>query len=227
MKWHSRYLRDATPVLGVRMPGIRSAVTEWATAHSLPGDDAVEAKKVAYSLFEGKFEEEKLAGVLFLHEFVQADGMLDVEDVEDLGRLFDGGGISDWNCCDWFCVKVLATLVEKEGAVVVERVAGWCTARNLWRARSSVVGLLGIVKEGEGREVVLGCCRVVGRREERFAKTSVGWALREMGKYDEKAVMGFLDGHVGVLSVESVKNATKGLSEREKKKYVGLVKQGG
>lgn len=223
MKWHSRYLRDATPVLGVRMPGIRSAVSEWAAEHALPGDDARDAKRLAYSLFDGAFEEEKLAGVLFLHEFLQVKGMLGVSDVEDLAALFDGGGISDWNCCDWFCVKVLARLVECEGAPVVERVAAWCSAGNLWRARSSVVGLLGIVKEREGREVVLACCKVVGKREERFAKTSVGWALREMAKHDRKAVTGFLDEHVDMLS----KNATKGLSDREKKKYVALVKQGG
>lgn len=225
MKWHSSYLREATPVLGVRMPTIRTIVSEWTRAHSLPGQNPTEAKNLAYSLFDGNFEEEKLAGVLFLHEFLQTNGMLSSHDIDDLAKLFDRGAISDWNCCDWFCVKVLATLVEKDGDRAVQKISAWRNADNLWRARSSVVGLLGIVKEGGGKDIVLECCRVVGRREERFAKTCVGWACREIAKVDRRKVTEFLDEQIGVMTVESVKNATKGLSEREKKKYLGLVRQ--
>lgn len=46
-----------------------------------------------------------------------------------------------------------------------------------------------------------------------------------MGKWDRKTVVRFLDERVGDMTAESVRNATKGMAERERNKYLGKVTQ--
>ena len=63
---------------------------------------------MALALFEGAYTEEKLAGMLFIHEILLPLGAVDcTRDVDRFADLFDGGKICDWNTCDWFCVKVM------------------------------------------------------------------------------------------------------------------------
>jgi 3-methyladenine DNA glycosylase AlkD len=47
------------------------------------------------------------------------------------------------------------------------------------------------------------------RREERFAKTAVGWVLREYSKHDPDFVLSFLSRHVRYTSAELKRNALK------------------
>jgi 3-methyladenine DNA glycosylase AlkD len=47
------------------------------------------------------------------------------------------------------------------------------------------------------------------RRPERFAKTAVGWVLREYSKTDEEFVLNFLSRHVKYTTSEVKRNALK------------------
>jgi 3-methyladenine DNA glycosylase AlkD len=47
------------------------------------------------------------------------------------------------------------------------------------------------------------------RREERFAKTAVGWVLREYSKLDEAYVLDFFSRHVKHTTWEVKRNALK------------------
>lgn len=224
-RWLSQYLRYATPVLGVRMGSIRAAVGEWADSNGL-GElskcDPRLFKEIALQMLRTRAEEHKLAGVLLLHERAQPAGVVDHRDLPMLAKQFDEGHVADWNVCDWLCVKVLARMVEQHGEAAIQGIAAWRDAKNVWRARAGVVGLLGVVKEE--RVTVLEGCRVLARREERFAKTAVGWALREIAKTSKEAIFAFLDEHAAMLSVESVRNATKACSKGERDKYLNMVR---
>lgn len=224
--WISRYMRNETRVLGLRMPAVRTTVAEWAEAHGLADADVEETKMLALRLFELPFAEEKLAGTFLLRNVLQPKGAIGVEDLGKLAELFDRGLIADWGSCDSFSSKVVAFFVKEHGEVAVRGVADWCEAENLWRARASVVGLLGKCKSAEGRRVLIECCKVVVRREERFAKTAVGWGLREIGKRDQGMVRGFVADHLGNLSLESLRNATKHFDKEERDRFVKLLKEG-
>lgn len=221
----SRYLRSDA-VLGVRVPAIRSATNEWASAHGLGSVDAGEAKLVALRLFEMDSAEEKVAASMFL-QAVGKRGIVGVDDLPTLAKLFDDGYLSGWAETDSFCSRVLKGIVERGGSEAVEGIARWREAECLWRARGSVVGLLSTVKKEEGRVVVLRCCEVLIRREERFAKTAVGWAMREMAKLDKEIVLDFVERHKAFFSLESVRNATKHYTDEQKKRYVAMVKEAG
>jgi 3-methyladenine DNA glycosylase AlkD len=61
------------------------------------------------------------------------------------------------------------------------------------------------------------------RREERFAKSAVGWILRDISKHNRDFVVSFLDSHHKHFSIESVRNVTKYFEKRERAQYLRLL----
>lgn len=136
--------------------------------------------------------------------------------LQKFAQLFDRGHISDWNTCDWFCPRVLGPLIKRHGKPCAQAIAKWKTAQNLWQARASVVAFANLVAEGDRHfedltRLVLDSCSYLIKREERFAKTAVGWVLREISRRDRDAVIEFIEKHRKFFSKESLANASKRL----------------
>lgn len=218
-------MKNATSVIGLRTPDVKATVASWVDVHSLAQADVNDVKIIALNLIKQPFAEEKLSGTFLIQDVLQPLGAIGEKDLVSLAKLFDEGYIADWGSCDSFSSRVLGTFVKQHGSDGVEIIEEWRFADNLWRARASIVALLGNCKSPEGREAVLRCCEVVVKREERFAKTAVGWAMREIAKKDKDIMFSFLNEHASYMSLESVRNAVKHSTEGEKKKYVGLVKE--
>lgn len=219
--WWEGYVKDSAPFLGVKMPVIRSLVHQWyqepvATLLSGEGQIAVAdldehlQLELALALIREDHTEEKLAGTLVMQEILLPAGALHCDrDLDRLGDLFAHGHIYDWNACDWFCVKVLGSLIASEGVSCATRIAAWCTAENLWQARSSLVPFVNVAQNSTYYPLIEASCRTVIRREERFAKTAVGWILRDISKYDKPFVERVVAENLGVFSRESLNNAIK------------------
>lgn len=219
----SRYLRSDN-VLGLRTPDILSETQAWANAHDMASREASWVKQLALILFEGASIEEKCAASMFL-QIVGKRGVLGVDDLPQLAQLFDDGLLHGWAVTDAFAMRVLKDMVQRHENDVVQRIAGWCDAASLWRARAGIVGLLSIAKNKEGKKVVLRCCEVLMKRDERFAKTAVGWALREVAKYDKDSAVHFIEDFGRFLSIESVRTATRQCTAEETRRCVDIVKR--
>jgi 3-methyladenine DNA glycosylase AlkD len=225
-EWWEGYMKHVIPFRGVKMPVIRSVLHRWykaerlATTLSLP-----QQKELALKLFQGGFTEDKLAGILFLQEILLPAGAIDCrEDLPRFSALFTENWIYDWNVCDWFCVKVLGPLIRAEGDACAAAISVWHQAENLWQARCSVVAFVPEASNPAYYPLVEASCRVLIRREERFAKTAVGWILREIANHDEPLVKAFLDNNLGHFSLESLRNATKYLAKPEQTGFIQRFK---
>lgn len=221
--WWQRYVKDAAPFLGVKMADIRTATHEWFAEEVRGKLDADRQLKVVLSLFFLKSTEEKLAGVLALEEILLPASFIDgASDVRDLGGLFAPGGIYDWNVCDWFSVKVLGSLIRRDGLSAARRIGAWRSAPGLWKARASLVAFVPVADSPAYRPLIERGGNVLIRREERFAKTAVGWILREMSRHDRVAVSRFLGANIRSFSKEALKNATKHFPKGRQASYVKL-----
>jgi 3-methyladenine DNA glycosylase AlkD len=67
-------------------------------------------------------------------------------------------------------------------------------------------------------------CQTVIRRPERFAKTAVGWILREVSRNDPSFVRRVVTENIEHFSVESLNNAIKTFDKEEKKAYRQLLR---
>jgi 3-methyladenine DNA glycosylase AlkD len=206
------------------MARVRSTVHRW-YQESVAGTRSTEQQvDLALALFEGKYTEEKLAGTLFLQEILLPAGAVRcARDVDRFAALFTNGSIYDWNVCDWFCVKVLGPLIKREGKPCARRIATWRDSPNLWQARASLVAFAPVADDAEYYPLVESGCRTVIRRPERFAKTAVGWVLREISKGDPALVKRLVTENIGHFSRESLNNAIKSFGQEEKTAFRRLL----
>ena len=208
--WWENYVKDSAPFLGVKMPTIRSIVHDWYGEQVEGKLDLAQQFDLALALFAGEYTEEKLAATLLLQEILLPQRAVNcASDIDRFAALFQDGWIYDWNTCDWFCVKVLGPLIEENGWECAAPIAAWRDAENLWQARASLVAFVKVAGDSAYYPAIAASCQALIRRPERFAKTAVGWILREISRHDEPFVRQALEENIQHFSPESLKNATK------------------
>ena len=116
---------------------------------------------VALTLIREPVAEDKLAGVLYLQEYL-TDRVPWRTALPRYAELFDSG------------------------------VAAWHKAENLWRARASAVAFVYLTADARFHDLIERSCTTLIRRDERFAKTAVGWVLRELSRHDPARVERFV-----------------------------------
>ncbi len=217
-EWWERYLKQVIPFRGVKMGDIRTVLHQWYKEEqiesNLTNDQHLE---LALQLFEGKYAEDKLAGILFLQEIVLKKEMVNTHAViPRFGSLFNNDLIFDWNISDWFCVKVLGPLVQRYGEPIAREISEWKSAENLWQRRASVVAFVNLAKHGEANfpgftDLVLHNCEALIQSRERFAQTGAGWVLRELSLANQEKISNFLTVNVSLFTVGGFRYATKKL----------------
>ena len=84
-----------------------------------------------------------------------------------------------------------------------EAISKWNTAKNVWQSRCSVVAFTTLTKEDIYTSLLLESNAILIKRDERFAKTAVGWILRELSKVDKQIVVDFIAENRHYFSRES------------------------
>ncbi len=221
--WWEKYLRHVIPFRGVGIPEIRNQLALWRDEFGIAIWDKQDQLLIALRLFDSSFAEDKLAGILFLQEYLY--GQFEWKALlEKYKQLYLNSLIFDWNTCDWFCVRVLGPTIAKNGLACAEAVSAWSQAENLWQARSSVVAFVPVSADNRYYPLIYKSCQDLIQRDERFAKTAVGWILRDLSKHDKQGVKDFVEGHLGSFSVESIRNTLKYFPDNERDDYVQRLK---
>ena len=223
--WWEGYVKQSAPFLGVKMAQIRSSVHLWYQDTVAQNLDREGQLNLALALFQGEYSEEKLAGTLFLQEILLPAGAVQCErDLDRFAELFNNGYIYDWNICDWFCVKVLGPLIEREGKGCAISISNWRSAEDLWQARASLVAFVPAAENRAYYPLIARSCRAIIKRDERFAKTAVGWILREISQYEQQFVEEFVTANISCFTAESLGNAIKYFDADEKKGFRKMLR---
>jgi 3-methyladenine DNA glycosylase AlkD len=206
--WWQNYLRGEIPFRGVGIPAIRDILAEWRTTTGVAGWPVRRQLEIALALFAEAAAEDKLAGVLLLQNYLRT-----AFDWRELlpryAELYERNFIFDWNTCDWFCVRVLGPTLQEQGMPFARALARWRSAPQLWQARSAAVPVVAVASDTSYHPTVATIGATLLRRDERFAKTAVGWIMREISRHDPAFVRGFLRTNLPRLTPESLRNATK------------------
>lgn len=208
--WWEGYVKGAS-FRGTPMAEIRSAVGDWLARHAELSPKRT--KSLALELMRQRLTEDKLAGMLVLSEHLADE--LGAGDLPAFRKLLEDGHLGDWGACDWFCVKVLARMLERSGEreAIADEVIAWTGSDGLWLRRAGLVAFVKLAPEGDAAlpgltaRVLAGAARNA-RDQRRFAQTSVGWTLRELSKAEPEAVRAFLAEHGDALSAEARKAAS-------------------
>lgn len=221
--WWEGYLKGAIRFRGVGIPQIRSVLAVWRADNGVDGWPVADQFALALRLFEERMAEDKLAGILFLQEHLY-DRVPWRAALTQYGLLYERQLISDWNTCDWFCVKVLGPTIAARGSLCAKAVAKWSRATDVWQARSSVVAFVKVVAVSEYHPLLFRSCAVLIRRDERFAKTGVGWILRDLSKREAAKVTAFVEEHLWYFSTESLRNSLKYSPKAEQRRFLDRLR---
>ena len=127
--WWERYLRYTILFRGVNIVVLRNEMRSWYKLENIAAMAPEEKLDLGLAFFDEEYAEDKLAGVLFLEEYLPRD--LDWRSLPDrYEELFARELIFDWNLCDWFCIRVLGPMI-REGGIPCARAVASCTIHRL------------------------------------------------------------------------------------------------
>jgi 3-methyladenine DNA glycosylase AlkD len=206
--WWNRYMKGEIRFVGIGIPEIRKLLLEMNQDEGLDQLPMNRQVSLVNGLMKSKLAEHKLAAILYIQLFwlgKQRNSFL----LSILSDWFDDRYIYDWNTTDWLSVKVLAPLVDSGDREVLWTLKKWNRNPYLWKARASLVPFAASKRFSEHTKDIERFSDILIRRDERFAKTAVGWVMREYSKIDEDFVLNFLSRHVKHTTWEVKRNALK------------------
>lgn len=212
-RWLENYVKHNIKSVGVGIPEIREIIQNTEKRYFLSIQPFPIQSKVLDDLMSLDYTEFKLAAILFIQLYsknINPDLIL-----EKCSSWFDAGLISDWNVCDWLCVRLLTPLIDHYPEATCKELAIWNKDRNLWKARASLVPFAQVRSIENHRQIIYEFSEILINRDERFCKTAVGWVMREFSKYDPAFVTDFLETYQKQITPEVIKNARKYLDRKK------------
>jgi hypothetical protein len=202
-----------------RRPG-KATVHRWWDDHGLGAHPAAVGKRVALALIEQRGADDKLAGVLVLHELL--GDQLRASDLATFEKLFALGLLEDGAVVDAFGVQVLGTLLLRvRGRGDVARVlATWRNADSPWQRRAACAALTALAPHGDGAlpglaQLIFQMCSAIVWSPDRIDQTAVGWLLRELSRGEPTRVEQFVRRHARFMSRECARLAVENLARKK------------
>jgi len=214
--WWNSYMKGEIRFVGTSIPDIRKLLIEKNRNEGLDQLPMNQQVSLVNGLMRSELGEHKLAAILYLQLFWlgnQSNSFL----LNLISYWFDERYIFDWNTTDWLSVKVLAPMIDTGDEKVIWYLKNWNQDPYLWKARSSLVPFARSKIIGDHTNTIKRFADILVRRNERFAKTAVGWVMREYSKVDEDYVLEFLSRHVKHTTWELKRNALKYYRQKPKK----------
>ena len=206
-RWLENYIKHDVRSRGVPMAKIRNLVRTIEKEYGVAGWKFTEQCTFLTDLMSQVYTEDKIFVVLYLQMFW--NGQYHAEKLELIGRWFDAAWISDWNVCDWLCLKVLTPILHQKPELTIEVLKVWNRSKTIWKARASLVPFAQFKPIIRYKSIIEAFSINLIQRPDRFCKTAVGWVLREYSKFDSSFVTQFLEDYQVWTTSEVIRNATK------------------
>ena len=198
-----RYMKDVSPFLGIQTPARRAA--QRAAWKPLPAPDPAEVATIARDLWALPEREYQYAACDLLARTARMlPGEFVVDPVE--------GFIGDrpwWDTIDSLGSSAITPLVAAHPEQI-DTMWQWWDTGDRWLVRAAIQHQRGR-KEDTDLDILFAMCDRYAEDREFFIAKAIGWALRDVTRWDPSAVRMFVDEHPG-LSTVARREAVKGLS---------------
>lgn len=206
-KWLENYIKHYIKSKGVGIPEIRDIVKEATKEYKLPELDISKQIDLLNDLMTSEYTEDKLSAIIYIQ--LNWNTINEHEKIALISDWFDKELITDWNVCDWLCVRLLTPMTDNWTKETLSELKKWNKSQNQWKARASLVPFAQSKSLDKHKSLIEEFSIELIKRNERFCKTAVGWVLREYSKIDSGFVTKFLDENENWTTKEVIKNATK------------------
>nr|MBA3541867.1 DNA alkylation repair protein [Deltaproteobacteria bacterium] len=173
-----------------RRTRLRKVIDPWWHDHGFDGHPAAVGKRVALALIAQPRCEPQIAGITILYELL--GDQLRASDLPMFARLFTEGHLVDVNLVDWFAIKVLGALLDREPGrpAVVRAIADWRTAETTWQRRAACLAFLNLAATPSTglTTTILSICAAVIWGHERTDQLAAGRLLATHAKVEPARV---------------------------------------
>jgi 3-methyladenine DNA glycosylase AlkD len=128
---------------------------------------------------------------------------------------------ANWATTDAICGTLIGPLLVSHPRLALQ-MRSWSKDSNMWVRRASIVGLLPLVRQGGGVDLVYDIARRLHADREDLIQKAVGWALREAGKRDVARLERYLRVNVRVIPRTTFRYAIERFSPAARKRLLKL-----
>ncbi|HMC56704.1 MAG TPA: DNA alkylation repair protein [Gemmatimonadaceae bacterium] len=193
--------------IGLTLPQIRAQVR---LLRALPLDDTEK-------LLESPWHETRMLAVaLMVDRYPRADAQARRAIYELYLRRTDR--INNWDLVDISAPGVVGMHLVDRSRAPLRRLA---RSRSVWERRIAIVSTFAFIRRGELDDTLAIATQLLGDQHDLIHK-AVGWALREVGKRDERVLRTFLDRHAPDMPRTALRYAIERLSPTLRAQYMAV-----
>ena len=124
--------------------------------------------------------------------------------------------INNWDLVDVTTPRIVGEYLLDRDRKVLYKLA---RSSDLWEKRIAILATFMFIRENDFQDT-LKISKILLEDKHDLIHKAVGWALREVGKKDQKAMESFLDKHLKKMSRTTLRYAIERLPEKKRKDYL-------
>ena len=197
------YMKDVAPFLGISTPVRRSALrAAWKGMPPLAAEQVPAVAVALWALPEREFQYAACDLLAREQRRLSSDVLADPVEYLVTSKPW-------WDTVDSLGTAVISPLTARD-ATQIPLMQGWCNSEDRWLVRAAIQH-----QRGRGPQtdvpVLLAMCDQHAEEREFFIAKAIGWALRDLARWNPDAVRRFLLAHPG-LSRVAAREAERGLT---------------
>ena len=191
--------------LGLRVPDIRRVARE---SDGLPLAGVL-------TLLRANYHEERLLALLILVRRFERGAP---EERERLFRIYlaHRSYINNWDFVDLTAPRILGAWLLDHPRDLLDELA---QSANLWERRMAMLATLAFIRQGQLADALRLAEGFLADRHDLMHK-ACGWMLREAGKRDQRALMGFLERHAAQMPRTMLRYAIERFPAHERERWM-------
>ena len=201
------YMKSDMPFLGVAAAQVKAACRVAFADYAFESAPAWRAD-VLFLWREAKHREERYAAISLSGQR-KAAPFQDLDALPMYEELIVTGAW--WDYVDELAEHRIGPLLAAHPRAMRKTMLAWSRSDNLWKRRTSIICQM-FFREATDLNLLFSCIEPSLSSPEFFLRKAIGWALRQVGKHDPKAVLRYVNEHRGELSGLSQREALKHLS---------------
>jgi 3-methyladenine DNA glycosylase AlkD len=196
--------------LGVVMPDQRIIAKKYYTLIDL---------KEVEELLQSQYHEDRMLALIML---VLKYGKATEGEQTKIYQLYlkNTKWINNWDLVDVTTPQIVGAYSFQHDRQLVYKLV---KSKNLWERRIAVLATFYYIRQDEIKDT-LALAKLLLKDDHDLMHKAVGWMLREAGKVDQKALLGFLDEFAPQMPRTMLRYAIEKLTDRQKKKYLAIKK---
>ena len=200
------YMKSEMPYWGVPAPRLRALCRELFTSY--PFTDAARWRADVLTIWRSAQRREERHAAIALAGHRKARAFQTLEALPMYEEMIVSGAW--WDFVDVLASHFIGKLLELHPREMRRTLRAWSRGDDLWKRRAAILAQLGF-REATDTKLLYACIRPSLSSPEFFLRKAIGWALRQLARYQPDEVLRYVEEHADRLSPLSRREALKHL----------------